>query len=142
LPNLETKFVAANTLIGIAKQDSQLSVFDNEKVKELEQKIKSLNKKLFSIKSPSRKRELREDIKSIRNQMTDILEDDGLDNKTARILSKWDPFDQNSSSPFFDSAWMFDMKDGFDVVIGNPPYLRVQGIRETNPKFADWRSKN
>src|SRR5690606_30436442 len=79
LPNLETKFVAANTLIGIAKQDSQLSVFDNEKVKELEQKIKSLNKKLFSIKSPSRKRELREDIKSIRNQMTDILEDDGLD---------------------------------------------------------------
>lgn len=132
LPNLETKFVAANTLIGIAKQDSQLSVFDNEKVKELEQKIKSLNKKLFSIKSPSRKRELREDIKSIRNQMTDILEDDGLDNKTARILSKWDPFDQNSSSPFFDSEWMFDIKDGFDVVIGNPPYILIQNIPNLN----------
>ncbi len=128
LPNLETKFVAANTLIGIAKQDSQLSVFDNEKVKDLEQKIKSLNKKLFSIKSPSRKRELREDIKSIRNQMTDILEDDGLDNKTARILSKWDPFDQNSSSPFFDSEWMFDVKEGFNIVIGNPPYVFTRDV--------------
>jgi hypothetical protein len=23
---------------------------------------------------------------------------------------------------------MFDVKDGFDVVIGNPPYMRIQGI--------------
>lgn len=26
---------------------------------------------------------------------------------------------------------------GFDIVIGNPPYLRIQGIREANPAFAD-----
>ncbi len=26
---------------------------------------------------------------------------------------------------------------GFDLVIGNPPYLRIQGIREVNPDFAD-----
>ncbi|MCD7972904.1 MAG: BREX-1 system adenine-specific DNA-methyltransferase PglX [Candidatus Azobacteroides sp.] len=26
---------------------------------------------------------------------------------------------------------------GFDIVIGNPPYLRIQGIREGNPAFAD-----
>lgn len=26
---------------------------------------------------------------------------------------------------------------GFDIVIGNPPYLRIQGIRDTNPLFAD-----
>jgi tRNA1(Val) A37 N6-methylase TrmN6 len=127
LPNLETKFVAANTLIGTAKPDSQLSFFDNEQVKELEQKIKSLNKKLFSIKSPSRKREIREEMKAIRNKMAKILENDGLDNKTARTLAKWDPFDQNASSPFFDHEWMFDIK-GFDVVIGNPPYVSVKGI--------------
>ena len=29
---------------------------------------------------------------------------------------------------FFDSDFMFNIKDGFDIVIGNPPYLRVQGI--------------
>lgn len=26
---------------------------------------------------------------------------------------------------------------GFDIVIGNPPYLRVQGIRKDNPQYAD-----
>ncbi len=26
---------------------------------------------------------------------------------------------------------------GFDIVIGNPPYLRIQGIRDTNPSFAE-----
>ena len=26
---------------------------------------------------------------------------------------------------------------GFDIVIGNPPYLRIQGIRDTNPTFAE-----
>lgn len=26
---------------------------------------------------------------------------------------------------------------GFDIVIGNPPYLRIQGIRDNEPEFAD-----
>lgn len=28
--------------------------------------------------------------------------------------------------------------EGFDIVIGNPPYLRIQGLRKTNPDFADY----
>jgi hypothetical protein len=28
--------------------------------------------------------------------------------------------------------------EGFDIVIGNPPYLRIQGIRKANPEFADF----
>ena len=42
--------------------------------------------------------------------------------KYADLVAGWDPFDQNASSPFFDPGWMFNIKDGFDVVIGNPPY--------------------
>ena len=30
---------------------------------------------------------------------------------------------------------------GFDIVIGNPPYLRIQGIRESNPVLAEILSK-
>lgn len=30
---------------------------------------------------------------------------------------------------------------GFDIVIGNPPYLRIQGIRNSNPLFADELTK-
>jgi len=35
---------------------------------------------------------------------------------------------------FFDPQFMFG-KDGFDIVIGNPPYLRIQGLQKTQPKI-------
>ena len=28
--------------------------------------------------------------------------------------------------------------NGFDIVIGNPPYLRIQGIKKTSPEFANY----
>ncbi|WP_303920882.1 TaqI-like C-terminal specificity domain-containing protein [Draconibacterium sediminis] len=122
LPNLETKFVAANTLIGIEKPAQQGNLFDNSEVKHLENKLKKIRHKLFSSKSPARKRELRDEDKSLRTQIADVLENNGWHNKTARQLASWDPYDQNASSPFFDSEWMFDITNGFDIIIGNPPY--------------------
>lgn len=47
-------------------------------------------------------------------------------NELARLVASWDPYDQNACSPFFDPAWMFNLKDGFDIVIGNPPYIQLQ----------------
>ena len=44
----------------------------------------------------------------------------------AALVAGWDPFDQNASSEFFDPEWMFNVTDGFDVVIGNPPYIQLQ----------------
>ncbi|HJZ12401.1 MAG TPA: Eco57I restriction-modification methylase domain-containing protein, partial [Acidobacteriota bacterium] len=42
---------------------------------------------------------------------------------TARRLASWNPYDQNASADFFDAEWMFGISDGFDVAIGNPPYV-------------------
>lgn len=131
LPNLETKFVAANTLIGIDKPkegDFTGSLFDNTDVKKLEAQLKKVRHKIFSSKIPKRKRELREEDKKLREQIADLLEKGGMENKTARQLAGWDPYDQNASSPFFDPEWMFDIKDGFDVVIGNPPYVFTRDV--------------
>lgn len=44
----------------------------------------------------------------------------------ADMVAGWDPYDQNASSPFFDPEWMFNNTTGFDVVIGNPPYIQLQ----------------
>ena len=44
----------------------------------------------------------------------------------ADMVAGWDPYDQNASSSFFDPEWMFNIKDGFDVVIGNPPYVAMR----------------
>jgi hypothetical protein len=122
LPNLETKFVTANTLVGIEKPKKQMSLFENQKVEELEKELKNVRHRIFSAKSPATKRRLRDKDKEIREKMGELLVKHGWANETAKQLASWDPYDQNASSPFFDPEWMFDIKDGFDVVIGNPPY--------------------
>jgi type I restriction-modification system DNA methylase subunit len=128
LPNLETKFVAANTLIGIEKPEKQGKLFDNPEIKKLEDGLKKVRHKIFNSKSPGRKRELRDEDKTLRNQISELLIEGGWGNKTARQLASWDPYDQNASSPFFDPEWMFGIVDGFDVVIGNPPYVFTRDV--------------
>ena len=126
LPNLETKFVAANTLIGLPN-DTQGSLFDKKEVKHLEDELKKIRHKLFSVKTPSIKRELRLKDKALREEMQVALSEQ-FGNETAQLLAQWDPYDQNTSSPFFEKEWMFDIADGFDVVIGNPPYIDYRKI--------------
>ena len=53
--------------------------------------------------------------------------------KVAQQISSFDPYDQNHFANWFEPEWMFgnEVKDGFDIVIGNPPYLNVEKIDET-----------
>ena len=120
LPNLEAKFVAANTLIGLDKKD--VSLFDSAEIKEKENELKVAKHKIFYSKYKT-KRKYRQIVNSLRLEIATLLEDCGaVGNAEAQQLASWDMFDQNASSPFFDPEWMFDVKDGFDIVIGNPPY--------------------
>ena len=57
-------------------------------------------------------------------------------------VTDWNPYDQNTVSPFLDIEWMFGVREGFDIVIGNPPYRRIQGIRSDNSEYADYLSRN
>ncbi|MGK5092032.1 hypothetical protein WDW89_08485, partial [Deltaproteobacteria bacterium TL4] len=141
LPNLETKFVAANTLISIAKPADQGNLFDSEEVKNLEEKLKDVRHRLFSAKTPPTKRKLREEDKTLREQMGNLLIANGWDNETACQLAGWDPYDQNISSPFFDMEWMFGISSGFDVVIGNPPYIQIQNFSGKQEQKA-WENQH
>lgn len=127
LPNLEAKFVAANTLIGLEKIAA--SLFDTEIVKKKEEEMKEARHKIFGAKTVKTKRKYRQRIADIRQELSDILEMSGaVGNEGAKQLNSWDMFDQNASSPFFDPEWMFGIKEGFDIVIGNPPYIDIKGL--------------
>lgn len=121
LPNLETKFVAANTLIGIAKDEG---LFETDEVKNLKKELKVVRHKIFSLKSKKQKISWREKDKELREKLSSVLKNQGLPLDTAEKLTQWDPYDQNASSAYFDPEWMFGNEDGFDVVIGNPPYIK------------------
>ena len=121
LPNLEAKFVAANTLIGLNKKDA--SLFDRAEIKAKENELKIAKHKIFGAKTVRTKRKYRQIVNDLRLEIAKMLEDCGaVGNAEAQQLASWDMFDQNASSPFFDPEWMFNVKEGFDIVIGNPPY--------------------
>ncbi len=121
LPNLETKFVSANTLIGLNKPAGQFAL-KNLKIKALEETLKQLRHDYFSAKTREEKLQYQKQDKVIRQQIAKLLENDRWDTKTAQQIIQFDPYDQNATASFFDSEWMFGVKEGFDVVIANPPY--------------------
>jgi adenine-specific DNA-methyltransferase len=121
LPNLETKFVTANTLIGIEKDNS---LFYTDEIKELEAALKKVRHKIFSLKSKDAKLRWRKKDEELRTSMAEILKQQGLPLSEAEKLASWDPYDQNKPSTFFDPEWMFDISNGFNVIIGNPPYIK------------------
>ncbi len=131
LPNLETKFVAANTLIGMKKKPAQLTIFDvteiADKIEETKQELLVTRQNHFYAKSAYKKKELREKDAELRVELSKLIEESGEYTPEDTLqFSQWNPYDQNASSPFFDAEWMFNIKDGFDIVIGNPPYLQLQ----------------
>lgn len=128
LPNLETKFVAANTLRPIEKPKGLSNLFADKSICILEEELKSVRHRLFSAKTPATKRKLREEDKVLRSKMATMLVSKGWGNETARQLALWDPYDQNKSSAFFDLEWMFGLTAGFDIIIGNPPYIEFKKL--------------
>ena len=121
LPNLEAKFVAANTLIGLVKKDAPL--FDSAEIKAKENELKIAKHKIFGAKNVKTKRKHKNIVNHLRQEIADMLYENGaVGNDEARQLASWDMFDQNVSSPFFEPEWMFGVNDGFDIVIANPPY--------------------
>ena len=125
LPNLEAKFVAANTLIPLAKSNDYLG--RTSEIIATEERLKEANHKIFNAKTVKTKRKWKEGLKELRTELILQLSDKGfLTGEAINQLASWDMFDQNTYAPFFDPEWMFGIKDGFDIVIANPPYVLLQ----------------
>lgn len=136
LPNLETKFVAANSLIDIERPVQAVLSTHEVEIKQIERELKRVRKDHFHARTQDKKDKCRTEDKTLRANLGALLVQDGFLPGVASKLAAWDPYDQSQAAPFFDPQWMFELRNGFDIVIGNPPYLRVQGLQQTQPDFV------
>jgi adenine-specific DNA-methyltransferase len=123
LPNLETKFVAANTLIGLDKPQ-QLAI-RNPNIEQKEKELKQVRHEYFTANTRKKKIDLQKQDKQLRKEIAQLLKADGWQTNTAEQIASFDPYDQNHFANWFDPEWMFGLNEGFDIVIGNPPYVQV-----------------
>ena len=122
LPNLETKFVAADTLVSVdrPKKGSQLTIgnlnADLEKaiaIKETE--IHKVREKHFRTRTPDTKEKYRLLDALHRDELALLLERDGFPKDATKKLAGWNPYDQNKFADFFDPIWMFEIDNGFSI---------------------------
>lgn len=137
LPNLETKIVAANSLLPIPRTSRQGQLFDSPAVAEKEAELREANASHFAAKRFSDKRKRKARILRLRDELVALLKAEHMlrDPGDADRMAAWDPFDQNRHADFFDPEWMFGFSRGFDVLIGNPPYVRHESIKDDKPRY-------
>lgn len=117
---------------------TEVTLFDSEEIKQKERQLKIAKHKIFSARRPATKEKWRKEVVRLRQEIADLLLDkDCIGNEQATQLAQWDMFDQNSSAPFFDPEWMFGVKEGFDILIANPPYISTKGVSITDKKLFE-----
>ena len=167
LPNLETRFVTANTLIGLQLSEAR-SLLQDDAVQQLLKEIEVIREKHVLANNRGQKLRLEAQEEDLHKRLEEELEiqrrkwvesqQREIEQKAARLpkpehrkkwreeeqkkyrwrkkkfdsdfeyarkIISWKPYDQNASADFFDPEWMFGVRDGFDITIGNPPYVRA-----------------
>ena len=136
LPNLETKLIAVNTLLALTAKQGQLSITSPE-IEKYENQIFEIRKKHFSTTHEKEKKLLQTKDYELRQQLKELLTQNQFSTDDTHKIASWDPYNTNASADWFDPEWMFGVKDGFDIVIGNPPYIQLQKAFNQKIKYAD-----
>ncbi len=145
LPNLETKFVAANTLIALDKPVLATgNIFLSDTQTEFEKLKKELNEnrhKYFVAKRREQKLKCHLKDKEIREKIAKLLVNEGWKTEIAKQVASYDPYDQNQHSDWFDPEWMLGVNKGFDIIIGNPPYLSAVSMARSSEQKKYFKNK-
>jgi Alw26I/Eco31I/Esp3I family type II restriction m6 adenine DNA methyltransferase len=121
LPNLEFKFVTANTLIGL---EDNISVLDFGKTNKLQEQLGTIRSQYIQAYGEE-KVKLQKSFKDVQDDIFKLENAGRGKNERALQLASWKPF-SNKSNSWFDPYWMYGIEK-FDIVIGNPPYSVYQG---------------
>lgn len=130
LPNLEFKFITANSLIDLSEVNEDTSnhpsMFDDNK---LLNELKDMRDKYFTSTGKSRSK-IMDSFFKVQKEMQSNLNtlQFGETTNAFRRLAEWDPFGVDGVD-WFDPQWMFGVSE-FDAVICNPPYVGEKGHKE------------
>lgn len=155
LPNLECNIVCGNSLIdefeetplinnseliATAQGNQQRNVFTSTYEAILPSLLEAQNE-LFGCEDTEKKQELKETIESLKDELVKIQMEDATP-------AKWKRYQEarrQASRPFvlwqIDFARVFREKGGFDVVIGNPPYVDSEVMTKSMPKLRELYSQ-
>lgn len=115
LPNLDFKFVAANSLKFLPENPNDpFNMFERGESVELVEKVRDN----YFLADRTGRVFLRTEFSGAQNELSKTEQE--LAKERYRSLAKWRPF-INKKTDWFDSEWMFGVRN-FDIVIGNPPY--------------------
>jgi hypothetical protein len=107
LPNLFYKIVTGNSLLGVEK-----NLFNQQ----LYQRLEELKPRYFDETNKQKKDQFKRQIEDTIHQLTNGKETFDFEIYFSEVLHE---------------------RGGFDVVIGNPPYVRIQELKKTDARFAD-----
>ena len=125
LPNLETRFLAANTLLGLTGNRT----FTSSRTQELEREIVRNGERHFHAITRAQKLQCQRRDKALREALAAELREVGMPAEDAEHIASWDRYDTHAVAAWFAPDRMFGIRDGFDIVIGNPPYIQLQRNR-------------
>ena len=153
LPNLESNILCGNSLIdtfegsqlinesdliGNVTQNSQINLNQSRFEKILRQIIEKQDE-LFRCDNTRKKSQLKQEIASLK----DVIILSQLQGSDRAKLQRYEDSKHSASRPYvlwqLDFARVFKEKGGFDIVIGNPPYIQLQKTinDETGEKLGD-----
>ena len=144
LPNLDFKIMQGNSLLEqykgtdlsevatekkFLKAGTQRTLFDID-INNLRRELRDMLKEYYSLDNHTKKQKLLQDIKeNITQQM-----------KVASIDVNFEGIDMHANDQFFLwHTWFNDVfdKGGFDIVIGNPPYIDSETMSRNMPELRE-----
>lgn len=129
LPNLDFKFIAADSLTKLPGENARTLFGDNE----LEDSLEEIRIEYFDASNAKKKEKLKRLYEKKINETIEVL------STTAResLIRSFNPFETTKCAKFFDPKVLFGRTD-FDIVLGNPPYVDSEMMTVKYPEFRNY----
>ena len=134
LPNLETKFVSANALLGLPRPEG-LELFQHQ-IEPRERALLAVRARYFYAQTGEEKEHCKTEDRRLRGEVSNFIKAIGgsAASHLASAVAAWNPYAKDQRADYFDPESMFGVSDGFDITVGNPPYVRADEPSEWNQR--------